>query len=135
MPGEQTPAPEEEKEADPDPIFKAPATAQLIVIGDADFIRDFLAQHCFDCHSGDSPEGSATDDNLKWTARLGSNAYGNPTIAGGKVYVGTDTLTLRDDPRRVPVPFVAADETVEVRDLEPVFHVDRERVPHGTPSA
>ncbi len=50
--------------------------------------------------SDDSPIEPATDDNLKWTARLGSAAYGNPTVAGGKVYVGTDTLTLRDDPRR-----------------------------------
>ena len=29
--------------------------------------------------AGDSPIDSATDDNLKWTARLGSAAYGNPT--------------------------------------------------------
>ena len=50
--------------------------------------------------SGDSLIDPAADDNLKWTARLGSAAYGNPTVAGGKVYVGTDTLTLRDDPRR-----------------------------------
>ena len=31
----------------------------------------------------------ATDDNLKWTARLGSAAYGNPTISGGKVYTSS----------------------------------------------
>ena len=24
---------------------------------------------------------------VKWVARLGSNAYGNPTVAGGHVYV------------------------------------------------
>lgn len=50
--------------------------------------------------SDDSGLDPSADDNLKWVARLGSAAYGNPTIAGGKVYVGTDTLTLRDDPRR-----------------------------------
>ncbi len=50
--------------------------------------------------SGNSLMDDDTEDNVKWTARLGSAAYGNPTIAGGRVYVGTDALTLRDDPRR-----------------------------------
>ncbi len=45
------------------------------------------------------PDGSgidpATTKNVKWTARLGSHSYGNPTIAGGKVYVGTNDYLLR----------------------------------------
>ncbi len=41
----------------------------------------------------------ATTENVKWTARLGSAAYGNPTVSQGKVFVGTDDLTLADDPR------------------------------------
>src|SRR4051812_2655028 len=28
--------------------------------------------------------------NVKWVVKLGSRAYGNPTVSGGKVYVGTD---------------------------------------------
>ncbi len=32
----------------------------------------------------------ATTKGLKWTARLGSQAYGTPTIANGKVLVGTN---------------------------------------------
>jgi outer membrane protein assembly factor BamB len=40
-----------------------------------------------------------TTRNVKWIARLGSAAYGNPTVAGGKVFVGTDNLTLTTDPR------------------------------------
>jgi outer membrane protein assembly factor BamB len=40
----------------------------------------------------------ATTKNVKWTARLGSAAYGNPTVAGGRVFVGTDDA-LPDDPR------------------------------------
>ncbi|OHB66666.1 MAG: hypothetical protein A2V70_13370 [Planctomycetes bacterium RBG_13_63_9] len=40
-----------------------------------------------------------TTENVKWVARLGSAAYGNPTVAGGKVFVGTDDLTLAGDPR------------------------------------
>ncbi len=41
----------------------------------------------------------ATTKNVKWTVRLGSAAYGNPTVAGGKVFVGTDDLTVAEDPR------------------------------------
>jgi outer membrane protein assembly factor BamB len=41
----------------------------------------------------------ATTKNVKWTARLGGRAYGNPTIAGGRVFIGTDDVTLDDDPR------------------------------------
>ena len=37
--------------------------------------------------------------NIKWTARLGAYAYGNPTVANGKVFVGTDAQTLSADPR------------------------------------
>ena len=28
--------------------------------------------------------------NIKWVARLGSQTYGNPVVAGGKVFVGTN---------------------------------------------
>ena len=28
--------------------------------------------------------------NIKWSAKLGSQTYGNPVIANGKVYVGTN---------------------------------------------
>jgi len=38
----------------------------------------------------------ATTENVKWTARLGSNTYGNPTVAGGKVFVGTDDVALSE---------------------------------------
>lgn len=37
--------------------------------------------------------------NIKWTARLGTYAYGNPTVSNGKVFVGTDAQTLTADPR------------------------------------
>jgi outer membrane protein assembly factor BamB len=50
-----------------------------------------------------SPSGEgidpATTKNVRWTARLGSAAYGNPTVGGGRVFVGTDDLTLSDDSR------------------------------------
>jgi outer membrane protein assembly factor BamB len=42
----------------------------------------------FDHRTGDwNPEGSK---NIKWVAKLGSQSYGNPVVAGGKVFVGTN---------------------------------------------
>ncbi len=38
----------------------------------------------------------ATAKNVKWVAKIGSQCYGNPTIAGGKVYVGTNNESPRD---------------------------------------
>lgn len=34
--------------------------------------------------------------NIKWVATLGSQSYGNPVVAGGQVYVGTNNEALRD---------------------------------------
>lgn len=34
--------------------------------------------------------------NVKWVAALGSTSYGNPAVAGGKVFVGTNNDLLRD---------------------------------------
>lgn len=33
--------------------------------------------------------------NVKWVASLGSQTYGNPTVAGGRVYVGTNNEGMR----------------------------------------
>ena len=38
----------------------------------------------------------STAENVKWVAKLGSPAYGNPTVAGGRVYVGTNNDSPRD---------------------------------------
>ena len=38
-----------------------------------------------------------TGKNVKWVAKLGSQTYGNPVVAGGQVYVGTN-----NDPARNP---------------------------------
>jgi outer membrane protein assembly factor BamB len=38
----------------------------------------------------------ATTKNIKWAAKLGSQAYGNPTVAGGKIFIGTNNETPRD---------------------------------------
>jgi outer membrane protein assembly factor BamB len=37
-----------------------------------------------------------TKKNVKWVAELGSQTYGNPVVAGGVVYVGTNNEAARD---------------------------------------
>jgi outer membrane protein assembly factor BamB len=38
----------------------------------------------------------ATTRNVKWVARLGSQTYGNPTVANGRVFVGTNDFAIAD---------------------------------------
>jgi len=38
----------------------------------------------------------ATTQNVRWVAKLGSQSYGNPTVAGGKVFVGTNNQSPRN---------------------------------------
>src|SRR6186713_3607023 len=38
----------------------------------------------------------ATKKNVKWVADLGSQSYGNPVVAGGMVFVGTNNELMRD---------------------------------------
>lgn len=47
-----------------------------ITVGDADGEAD--------------PPDLAKSVNIKWAAKLGTQSYGNPTISGGKVFVGTN---------------------------------------------
>jgi outer membrane protein assembly factor BamB len=39
---------------------------------------------------------ASTSRNVKWIAKLGSQSYGNATVAGGRVYVGTNNDVPRD---------------------------------------
>src|SRR6185295_9475654 len=34
--------------------------------------------------------------NLRWVSKIGSQSYGNVTVAGGKVYIGTNNEPPRD---------------------------------------
>ena len=45
---------------------------------------------------GGSAIDMATTRNVKWVAKLGTEAYGTPTISGGKLFVGTNNGTPRD---------------------------------------
>lgn len=53
-----------------------------------------------------SPQGAGilpeTTEHVRWAVRLGSYVYGNPTVADGRVFVGTDDTSLRGDPRLQP---------------------------------
>lgn len=46
--------------------------------------------------SGTEEIDMATTKNVKWVAKLGSQSYGNTTVAGGKVFVGTNNDSPRD---------------------------------------
>ena len=46
--------------------------------------------------SGTEEIDIATTKNVKWAVKLGSQSYGNPVVAGGRVYVGTNNETPRD---------------------------------------
>src|ERR1700741_5363046 len=37
-----------------------------------------------------------TKKNVQWVAELGSQSYGNPVVAGGMVFVGTNNEAVRD---------------------------------------
>src|SRR5688572_11104582 len=37
-----------------------------------------------------------TKKNIKWVAELGSQSYGNPVVAGGMVFVGTNNEAVKD---------------------------------------
>ena len=59
-----------------------------------------------------------TKKNVKWVAELGSQSYGNPVVAGGMVFVGTNNEALRDPKqpgdRGVLMAFKEADGRVPV---------------------
>ena len=38
----------------------------------------------------------STTKNVQWVAKLGSQSYGNPTVSGGRIFVGTNNDSPRD---------------------------------------
>src|SRR5258706_8261054 len=56
------------------------------------------------CDPGKPKEGTTTIDpattkNVKWVAKLGGQTYGNATISGGKIFIGTNNDGLRNPKR------------------------------------
>ena len=49
-----------------------------------------------DYFSGTDDIDLSTTENVLWVAKLGSQAYGNVTVAGGKVFAGTNNESPRD---------------------------------------
>lgn len=48
--------------------------------------------------SGGTKIDLKTSRNVRWVARLGSQTYSSPAVAGGKLFIGTNDFDL-DDPR------------------------------------
>lgn len=46
--------------------------------------------------SGSEQVDLSTTKNVKWVAKLGSQTYGNPVVANGRLYVGTNNESPRD---------------------------------------
>src|SRR5687768_15608201 len=46
---------------------------------------------------GDDDIDLKASKGVLWAAKLGSQTYGNPVVAGGKVYVGTNNANPRDE--------------------------------------
>jgi outer membrane protein assembly factor BamB len=66
-----------------------------------------LPDHFIKTKSGDIKFKNGTEEvdranveNLKWVAKLGGQSYGNVTIAGGRVFIGTNNENPRD-PRHI----------------------------------
>ena len=46
--------------------------------------------------SGSEEIDLATTKNVRWVAKVGSQSYGNTTVAGGKIFIGTNNESPRD---------------------------------------
>lgn len=46
--------------------------------------------------SGSEDIDLSTTKNVKWVAKVGSQSYGNTTVAGGKIFIGTNNDSPRD---------------------------------------
>ncbi|MCR9246912.1 MAG: PQQ-binding-like beta-propeller repeat protein [bacterium] len=84
--------------------FSAPAAAQEWPMWGRDATRNMVsrvtgipAEFEPGQFKGDSEDiDPETTKNVKWVAKLGSQSYGNPTVSGGRVYVGTNNDVPRD---------------------------------------
>ncbi|MAE63716.1 MAG: pyrrolo-quinoline quinone [Phycisphaeraceae bacterium] len=64
-----------------------------MVSPDEKFITDF---HPGELAGRGDEIDPATTKHIKWIAKLGSNTYGNVTVANGRVYIGTNNKVPRD---------------------------------------
>jgi hypothetical protein len=66
------------------PMFGGTPARNMVNLVEKNLTTDFAVR----------PKGK--EKNLKWTAVLGSRAYGGPAIAGGRVFLGTNNERPRD---------------------------------------
>jgi len=97
-------------DGDPAPTGNDGAPTAAVAEEDTDSVTKEWPQWGGDSHRNNTPVGKGiphhwkpgkfagnpaewqpdTAENVKWVARLGSQSYGNATLAGGKIYVGTN---------------------------------------------
>lgn len=70
----------------------------------------------------------AKKTNIKWVAALGSQSYGNPVVAGGMVFVGTNNEALRDPKQGGDRGVVMA---FRESDGEFLWQITHEKLPSG----
>ena len=82
----------------------------------------------FDYKTGEWDPNSAT--NIKWVAPLGSQTYGNPVVADGKVYVGTNNSGgwLKRYPSNVDLGCLIC---FDIRDGKFLWQHSSEKLPSG----
>jgi len=73
----------------------AAASGERVVTGDWPCWGGDIHRNMANATTGISIDFQPAEDpkdgkNVRWTARLGSQTYGNPVVAGGKVFVGTN---------------------------------------------
>ena len=80
-----------EKDAEPKPAgADGPVTADDWPMWGGDPTRNMVNKTTGISLDFEPPSRSGEGRKVAWTARLGSQTYGNPVIAGGKVFVGTN---------------------------------------------
>jgi outer membrane protein assembly factor BamB len=103
------PAPAPVPASGPTSSTPAPAAAAVLAMYGGTPARNMVA----DATHLPSRWDPATGLNVKWTANLGSQSYGGPVVAGGKVFVGTNNQLPRDPKivgdRGIVMAFRAAD--------------------------
>jgi outer membrane protein assembly factor BamB len=77
----------------------------------------------------------STKKNIKWIARVGSRCYGNPVVADGKVFVGTNNAYPRSDGGRGRNPKITGDKGVVMcfrqSDGEFLWQAVHDKLPSG----
>jgi outer membrane protein assembly factor BamB len=78
-----------------DPPAAAPAKGDYPMFGGTPQ-RNMVNLAAKDVPTTFDPKAKPGEGGLKWKAALGSKSYGGPTVAGGKIFVGTNNETPRD---------------------------------------